>query len=120
MMDQPAEIEAFLDDLRTATEGLLYPSETDSEIEPVVLTAPFPWEEDDTVVEQEADEFFRELRGHPDAAGFHALYQLLFAHLRDLRVHRVGEVKVRVFVTGEWSGSESDQRFGVQTWSVET
>lgn len=119
MTDQPAEIAAFMDDLRAATEGLLYPSETDSEIEPVVLEAPFPWEGEEAE-EQSPGEFFRELRGHPDAAGFHALHQLLFARLDDLRVHRLGEVKVEVLVTGRWRGAEGDQRIGVRTWSVET
>lgn len=110
----------FWQQLESACEGLLYPSETDAPVEPVRLTPPFPW--DDPALprrEQPVHDFFDELTGSPDAAGFHALYGLLAGSLSDLRVHRVGEVRVGVFVTGVPAGSVGE-RVGVKTLSVET
>ncbi|MFN4242360.1 MAG: nuclease A inhibitor family protein [Tepidisphaerales bacterium] len=113
----------FWSQLADACHGLLYPSETDAPVEPVRLRPPFPWDDPEMpVVEQSADDFFAELRNAPHAAGFHALHLLLADALEDLRVHRVGDVRVAVFLTGRLKGAPSDDptRIGVRTWSVET
>lgn len=110
----------FWQQLEHACEGLLYPSETDAPVEPVRLTPPFPWDDPTLPLREQAPhDFFDELTGSPDAAGFHALYGLLAGSLADLRVHRVGEIRVTVFVTGVPEGA-AGERVGVKTLSVET
>lgn len=116
----PPEVDAFMAELKVATEGLLYPSETDAEIVPVAVVPPYPWDIEGPVESVDVGAFFRQLRGHPDAASFHALYGLMSGNLTDLRVDRVGEIRVAVFVTGVWRGGEFDGRIGVRTESVET
>lgn len=105
-----------------ACQNLLYPSETDAPVRPVELAPPFPWNAPGLDVrEQPVHEFFDALDAAPHAAGFHALYLLLAARLEDLRVHRIGRIRVDVYVTGRPRDAACGQtRIGVHTVSVET
>jgi hypothetical protein len=104
--------------LTAATEGLTYPSETDAAVVPVRF-APgevLPWEGVGGVEEVEVDGFFAALRDVDDAARFHALHQLLWGSVSGLRVYRIGEVDVAIYVVGELCG----ETVGIRTRSVET
>ena len=110
--------------LKEATEGLLYPSECDSSLEP------FVWEEAENteaairrLAEQpekswcrttSAEEFFGEV---DEISGFHQLHQTLQGILSDLKVYRFGVVEVSVYVVGR---AEDGRLAGFKTLSVET
>jgi len=113
-----------------AADGLLYPSESDAPF------TPFKWEGDGEPTPEklaalekgrkrkappaeakDVGEFFAELADADDAARFKRLEQALRKNLADLRVVRVGEVKVSIYVVGRDS---SGAWVGLHTNSVET
>jgi hypothetical protein len=128
--------EKLVEELREATRGLTFMSESDYPFEV------FRWD-----VEEPTDEFLRGLTGEAadapvetrtaadffrvaaseaewknaeqlDAARrFQALLRLLEENLEDLRVYRVGSVNIPVYVTGR---AASGKRLGVSTRVVET
>jgi hypothetical protein len=132
----PAELRGAL---ATATTGLLFPSESDSPLTPYTWTAqgvapPSPealrealGRPPETRVEiEEAEDFFEGLteprRGataeeKAEAARFRALARLLEQQLTDLRVYRVGEVDVDIYLLGH---HPSGAWLGLRTHAVET
>jgi hypothetical protein len=119
------------DDLQAlahASEGLTYPSESDAPFEP------FQWPAASAggsardavaalgkagarIEEISPGDFFAELAGSDDAERFKALRQTLESRLSGLKVIRVGERRVDVYLigrarTGHWAG--------LHTTSVET
>ena len=112
--------------LADATKGLLYPSESDTPFEPFRR----PSTEQDPlktvlalrgksgpVTEQTAAEFFAELEDGNDAARFKKLHTLLTTTLSNLRVFRIGEVEVDIYLIGKIKAGEW---CGLRTKSVET
>ena len=129
--------ERLLADLKAATDGLLFMSETDAPLEPVRLAVggePTPevlrqlsGVSFDTPVEVQAfDEFFAPAVSEPawksahqisTARRFQAVVQLLQDNLTDLRVLRVGRINMDVYVLGRAS---SGNWLGLRTRVVET
>jgi hypothetical protein len=127
---------AMLRTIGETAQGLLFPSESDFPIEPFFLGADEPTPEDllahqglapDTPVEETTfDCFFDGLTDAPsDASGtdretaarFRSLKVLLEQSLEDIRVYRVGEIDIEVFVLGR---HPSGTWLGVRTNVVET
>lgn len=117
----------MIEQLRRASEGLVYPSESDAPFEP------FRWDRrtagtttDQAVAkvaqrrpvrETTLGEFFAELEASEDGEQYTALRKTLEGCLRDVRVFRIGEINVDIYVvgktaTGGWAG--------LHTTSVET
>jgi hypothetical protein len=115
-----------LNTLKTASEGLLYPSESD---EPFV---PFRWkmvqgETAEAAVERnakangpiesvESERFFDELKASDDAEGFDELREALERALPGHAVVRAGKTRVSVYLIGAGAGDW----IGLETKSVET
>jgi hypothetical protein len=115
--------------LKQATDGLLYPSESDQPFDV------FCWNTEagssETAEQQVAshadknkkineislDEFFEELKEVEDAGRFNRLRQALQTVLRDGRVFRLGSVRIDVYLIGQ---TPSGDWAGVHTVSVET
>jgi hypothetical protein len=124
--------------LSEATAGLLFQSESDFPLEP------FVWERSDAEITPEAvkdqaglphdapvkspslGSFFKPMTRHEDwhndeekatVDRFRELVQILKAHLSDLKVYKIGEVKFDVFVIGK---TEEGAIAGVKTTVVET
>jgi len=113
--------------LKTACAGLLFRSETDAELEPIL------WENcgeltvaellkrlgraADTPVEtMELAGFFRAVsRAHRPA--FDALAKLLNGHLAGVKVFKIGEVELEVYIVGT---TKDGHWAGVKTQVVET
>lgn len=116
-----------LQPLRDATDGLLYPSESDAPFDA------FRWpaksaDAAERAIQKNAsiegpleevplDQFFAELKSTSDAARFANLRQVLTSTLKNVQVFRSGEVQVHIFLIGratnwDWAG--------LQTVSVET
>lgn len=116
--------------LRQASDGLLYPSESD---EPFTAFAWPPARDPahDTaqaqvvahspkgaaVSEQTVDDFFAQLQGSPDAGRYAQLRKVLEQQLAGLKAFRAGEVRVAVYLIGK---APSGSWAGLQTLSVET
>jgi hypothetical protein len=113
--------------LTEAVQGLTYPSESDApfdvfggdrrpsrESAESVVAARHP---DAPAAEVSVDQFFRELEGTEQAERFAALRRVLEATLSDVRVMRVGAVKVDVYLVGRNAGGGW---VGLHTTSVET
>jgi hypothetical protein len=127
----------LVEELRQATADLLYTSESDSAF--VVFTWPGcgPPESallarysghppDAPVAEVDFEDFFRPLTGDQDWHGpeerriverYRHLEALLRTHLSDLRVFRLGEVEVHIFIFG---CSRWGNRVGLSTQAIET
>ncbi|MDB5290344.1 MAG: Nuclease inhibitor-like protein [Phycisphaerales bacterium] len=116
----------LLEALKMATNGLLYPSESDEPFEP------FRWKRttDDPakevaahdkpgakIREQSVDEFFAGLAESDDAKKFADLRRELESRLSGLRVFRVGDIEVGVYLIGK---TPSGDWAGLRTTSVET
>jgi hypothetical protein len=116
-----------MQEIRRACEGLEYPSESDTPFD--VFTWPAGGAAKDQVVahggkgrrveEVTVDDFFAELVEGEDGDRFRRLRATLEAHLKDLKVFRMGggEVKVDVYLIGR---AASGAWGGVHTRSVET
>ena len=99
-----------LDPIRRAAAGLVYPSESDAAVEPfawpasagaTAKAAVAAKQKPGTPIEEvSADDFFAELDGTSDAAGFRTLRQALDAAVAGLTVLRAGEVRVSIYVVG--------------------
>jgi Nuclease A inhibitor-like protein len=115
--------------LRKASEGLLYPSETD---EPFT---PFTWGKAEGaltlqkvarlagasaaahVEEQPLGEFFKVLTEGDDAEKYRRLQQVVGEQLSGARVFRLGSVNIDIYLVGKTKGGEWA---GLETKSVET
>ncbi len=117
--------------LKEASKGLLYPSETDEPFEP------FSWGKADggltpqkvaqrtkaaagaAVEEQSLADFFQYLTadGAEHAETFRKLQQVVGQRLSGVRVFRVGEVNINVYVVGR---TPDGDWAGLKTHSVET
>lgn len=128
---------ALFREIELACEGLIYISETDA---PVVVFIGRPADKFtvqevvpqlglalDTPVEERCfDEFFSRLTANKEwhgdaektrAAKFLALQKLLESNLSDLKVFRIGRIKIDIFVVG----IDKDRRYiGIATKAVET
>jgi len=117
------------DVLRTATNGLLFPSETDAEFEP------FVWErqgkgqltqerllhlagqgEDAPVEEMTLDRFFRAVSS-AHRPRFDELARVLNEKLSRIKVYKIGEVEKDAYIVGE---TEDGYWAGLRTAVVET
>jgi len=128
--------EQLLEELREATRGLLFMSESDYPLEVFKWTTGEPTREflrklagkdsSSEVETQGAREFFRASASEPDWKGeselatarkFQTLLRLLETALTDLRVYRVGSIDINVYVAGR---APSGYWLGVSTRVVET
>lgn len=129
--------EELLDELRGAAEGLTFMSESDHPVEVVRLEgAEAPTHErlrrlaglgpESAVEEVGVEHFFRVAAGEQEWKGeaelmtarrFQRLVGLLKSNLRDLKVYRLGEIDIKVYVLGR---THSGDWLGVQTRVVET
>ena len=126
----------LLDELREATRGLTFMSESDYPFEVFDWGASAPTPEslrglagagaDAEVETRTAEEFFRVAASQPDWKGegelaaarrFQALLRLLQENLADLTVFRVGTINIPVYVAGR---APSGSWLGVSTRVVET
>jgi hypothetical protein len=128
--------EKLLEELREATRGLIFMSESDYPLEVFVSGGAEPTreslrvlagaDESAPVETRGAREFFRAAASEPDWKGedelavarrFQALLRLLETSLSDLKVYRVGAVDIKVYVAGR---APSGNFLGVSTRVVET
>jgi hypothetical protein len=135
----PDQKTSFADRLRRATDGLVYQSETDAPVEPFFMTgwtgpeltgdaiATFTKHDSGTATTEVAfDDFFADLVELQDWYGdeeratarkYRRLVRLLKSALSDLKVFKVGERNLDVYVVGR---TESGEYAGVATKAVET
>jgi len=108
--------------ITAACVGLVFISETDSPVEPFFGRRPAKSKS----IEIEFDRFFDRLTARKDwhtkrnvknTDGFAKLKALLEAELDDLRVYRVGEVQIDIFVIGR---DKHGKTAGVKMKAVET
>jgi hypothetical protein len=123
-----AKADPVLDALQKTTKGLLFPSETDAPIEPFVWpTGPrYPTEEsvracakvaDETPIEQVALATLTRTIPEESREEFAPLLAALDEHLSGVKVFKVGEINMDVYIVGR----TDDGRFaGVKTKVVET
>ena len=136
---QPEEagLERMTARLAAACEGLIYISETDATVEPVSIPRLIEFSsvgllkflrrsEEETIQTVDAAEFLGRLSEPKEwhnelekeiARRFGQLRDVLQNELEDLRVYRVGESRVDIFILG-WSASGTIA--GVRTRAVET
>lgn len=126
----------LIEELKAATRGLVFMSESDYPFDVFNWADAGPTREslrglagadEATPVEtRSAREFFRAAASEPDWKGeeelavarrFRALLRLLEASLTDLKVYRVGEIDIAVYVVGR---APSGNYLGVSTRVVET
>ena len=119
----PSELQQLIQ----ASAGLLYPSETDAPFDP------FHWPAGPVQSAQEAiaahagkaqkieqmalGDFFAELDASDDAGRFDQLRRTLQSQLTDVRVLRVGAVRINVYLIGK---TRDGDWAGLHTISVET
>lgn len=129
--------ESFEVAVKTACEGLLYPSETDAEILPVfggtskggpreMILNEMGLKEPDAIEERTVVEFFARLTKIQDwftqpeiekADRFLKLQKLLEENLEDLTVLRTGRIQIDIYVVGI---DEDGRVAGIKTKAVET
>ncbi len=128
--------EQLMEELREATRGLLFMSESDYPLEvfkwgsaeptPEFLRGLAGKDSSAPVETLEAAEFFRASASEPEWKGetelavarrYKALLRLLESNLSDLKVYRVGSIDMNVYVAGR---APSGNRLGVSTRVVET
>lgn len=124
----------FVSELTSLCEGLLYESETDARVVPVVLSGPgmTAAEAVGTIAgerntaEIDPGRFFARLTNVKDWFGlqeklrakkFLELHKLLEENLNDLKAYRIGDIRVTYCVLGVASGG---QVAGIRTEAVET
>lgn len=123
--------------IENAVRGLYYISETDAEIEffeggraesvsKEILLKQIGKRENETVEERNFHEFFDQLTAienwfgdeeRETARKFSVLKNLLEKNLRDLRVFKVGEIELEIYIIG---ADEEGRLAGVKTEAVET
>jgi hypothetical protein len=130
--------EQILSELTRSAEGLFYMSESDYPLEPVRLEgADEPGPErlralagagaDSRVETRSLEEFFRPAAAArmpvggtndaPRAASFQGVVRTLEENLEDIRVYRIGEINIPVYILGR---SASGNWLGLSTRIVET
>jgi hypothetical protein len=129
--------EQIIEELEKATEGLLFMSEADYPFEIVRLEDEPELNQqcfhqlagvaaDAPVESRSIEEFFRAAVSEPEwkkgeelatARRFQSLVQLLKENLTELRVYRVGEINMAVFILGK---SPEGNWLGLKTRAVET
>jgi hypothetical protein len=128
--------EQLMEELREATRGLLFMSESDYPLEVFKWGSAEPTREalrglagkdsSAPVETQGAEEFFRAASSEPEWKGeselavarrYKAVLRLLESNLSDLKVYRVGAIDMNVYVAGR---APSGNWFGVSTRVVET
>ena len=124
---RPPSVTDDLKALRQAAAGLMYPSESDAPFDVFTWPAGAGGTAREQVVartkpgepieEVPVGAFFGELEDTDDAARFRALRAALEATLTDVRVFRVGRLKVDVYLIGRTAGGSVA---GLHTTSVET
>jgi len=112
--------------LKKATEGVLYPSEsdepfevfiwTDVELQPAEVIRSHV-KKGIKVQEQPLEQFFADLQQSDDAPKFNELRRVLESSLRGAKVFRAGSVEIDVFVIGR---TQSGKWAGLHTRSIET
>lgn len=128
----------LIDEIAAASEGLLFPSETDAPVQPFVWEAPAPfsiealrqaqgYDSSTPIAKLDPDEFFgpatRSYDWHSEeeqerVRRFRALLVTLKSRLHDLAAYKIGESGMMdVFVVGR---TEDDTFAGVTTQVVET
>ncbi|HEX2972250.1 MAG TPA: nuclease A inhibitor family protein, partial [Tepidisphaeraceae bacterium] len=116
-----------LQEIITASQGLMYPSETDAPFEPFCWTAQGGGSARNQIAahagkgrpiqEVSVEDFFAELDDSEDADCFHTLRQALETHLMGLKIFRLGQIKIDVYLIGQ---TRSGDWAGLHTLSVET
>lgn len=129
--------EELIEELKELTEGLLFMSESDFpfeivgwkgsiEISPQFLRGLTGQAEDAPVEILSVDDFFgvamseegwRSDEGRTEAKKYRALVQYLKNNLDELKVYRVGEIKIPVYIVGR---SKTGNWLGISTQMVET
>jgi hypothetical protein len=129
--------EEIIEELKRMTTGLLFMSESDypfevvyregqNEMSPEYLRELSGQPADSRVEVKSVDDFFRVAVSEPDWKGeaeiavagrYQALLRLLKENLDELKVYRVGEINIPVFIIGR---SKTGNWLGVSTRVVET
>ena len=124
-------------ELKEATEGLLFMSESDypfeiikwegaEEVSPEYLRRIAGQDATASVEERTVEGFFRVAVGEPEWKGeaelalakrYQSLVRLLEDNLKEMKVYRVGEINISVYVVGR---SDEGNWLGVSTRAVET
>jgi len=127
MADQkPDTPDQALELLRKASEGLMYPSESEAPFDVFRWKPSGPDSLKDVqahakkgaaVQEQPVDEFFNELQESEDAQRFAELRRKLESVVSGLKVYRVGKINIDVYLVGK---AGSGDWVGLHTSSVET
>lgn len=132
----PAKNKLF-EQIKQISEGLYYISETDAEIKPFAgekaeavskeeILRQTGKEKDTSIEERDFTEFFAYLTEIQDWFGdeeketaerFGKLKDLLEKNLKDLKVFKVGEIELDIYIVGL---NEENRLMGVQTKAVET
>lgn len=127
----------FLEKLKEAAKGLIYLSETDSEVLPFIgeksetvdvksLLKQIDIASDANISEVDFEEFFENLTKFEDwfdkeetetAEKFLKLKNLLEANLSDLRVFKFGNIEIEIYVVGL---DKNNKLLGIKTKAVET
>lgn len=125
-MHNPADELTFQSALTRAAQGLLYPSESDAPFEA------FQWKAGgsdpraaiaaqgkraDEVSEISIDAFFAQLIAGDQGPEFARLKNVLQSQLNDLRVLRVGQIEIDIYLIGKTSAGDWA---GLHTVSIET
>lgn len=136
-LKQEPPADGLIEKIKKLVEGLSYTSETDAEIEPFAggkadavtkesLLAQIGASADSVVKEKKIDEFFARLTDLQDwfgeeeketAGRFSKLRDLLQKELKDLKVFKIGETEIDIYVVGLDS---QNRLMGIKTKSVET
>jgi Nuclease A inhibitor-like protein len=115
--------------LRIASEGLLYPSESDEPFDVFRWTAEGPEPQahqvlaqtgkkpDETVEEISLSEFFEGLSEHEDAERFKQLRRVIDGQLCNTKVFRIGLIQIDVYLVGK---TRAGDWAGLHTKSIET
>lgn len=135
--DEKIDKSDFFQELKTSTDGLIYISETDSEVLPFVgeksetlniesLLKQINTASDIKVKEITFEDFFENLITIQDwfeaeekasAEKFLKLKKLLEENLKDLKVFKVGKIEIEIYVVGL---DEENNLLGIKTEAVET
>jgi hypothetical protein len=127
----------FFSRLKEKTKGLIYISETDADIQPFIgettervsadsLLSQIGAESDGRIEEREFTDFFGRLTTMQDwfdderremTEQFTELEKLLTENLKDLKVFKVGEIEIDIYVVGL---DKENRLAGVRTQAVET